>query len=49
MSWENYGKIWNIDHIKAVSKFHLNEIEKANHFSNLQPMFCKDNIRKSNK
>ena len=49
MSWENYGK-WHIDHIYPVSKArdkeHLEELCK---YTNLQPLWASDNIKKSNK
>lgn len=53
MTWDNYTyKGWHIDHIRPLSSFNLNnpeEFKKANHFSNLQPMWAKDNIKKKNK
>jgi hypothetical protein len=51
MTWDNYGIVWHIDHIIPLSKFPNNEEEaiKANHFSNLQPMFAIENIIKKNK
>lgn len=40
MNWDNYGEIWEIDHIIPIS-FATNEedIIKLNHYSNLQPLF----------
>ena len=51
MTLSNYGK-WHIDHIKPISKFDLTkagELEKCFHYTNLQPMWAVDNIRKSNR
>ncbi len=50
MSWDNYGK-WHIDHIRPLDGFNLTnpeEFKKACHYSNLQPLWAPDNIRKSN-
>lgn len=51
MTWENYGK-WHVDHIMPLSKFDLTDsaqFKKAVHFSNLQPLWATDNIKKGNK
>lgn len=49
MSWENYGQ-WHIDHIKplGIAKTE-NEIYELCHYTNLQPLWAVENIRKSNK
>lgn len=53
MTWENYGpKGWHIDHVVPLSAFDLTDSEqlaKACHYTNLQPMWCFENISKSNK
>lgn len=49
MNWNNHGTVWNIDHIKPVSKFKIENIERANHYTNLQPLFWRENIIKGNK
>ena len=51
MSWENYGK-WHVDHIKPISLFNLldpTEREAANHFTNLQPLWAEDNLKKGSR
>lgn len=49
MSWDNYGSAWHIDHIIPLSLFDLTNSEqakKACHYTNLQPLFASENIRK---
>lgn len=51
MTWENYGK-WHIDHKIPCSKFDLSkekEQKRCFHFSNLQPLWARENIIKSDK
>lgn len=55
MLWENYGygdDKWHIDHIKPLSKFDLTirkQFLEACHYTNLQPLWQKDNISKGSK
>jgi len=49
MSWENVTK-WHLDHIYPISLAKSEEeVIKLNHYTNFQPLWAKDNIRKSNK
>jgi hypothetical protein len=49
MSFDNYGK-WHIDHIKPCASFDLSkpsEQKKCFHYTNLQPLWAEDNLRKN--
>ena len=51
MTRENHG-IWHIDHITPCTAFDLTDPEqqkKCFHYTNLQPLWASDNIRKGNK
>ena len=58
MNWDNYGKFWQIDHIRPLSSFNFKTksggidykmIKVANSLENLQPLTVKENLIKSNK
>jgi hypothetical protein len=52
MSWENYGTIWNIDHLIGISNFNLmdsGECKKAFNWKNTWAMNCSENFSKNNK
>jgi hypothetical protein len=53
MSWDNWTTDgWHIDHIKPLASFDLtdkNQLLEACHYTNLQPMWAKDNLSKSDK
>lgn len=53
MGWQNHGfKGWHVDHRKPLAAFNLSDPEQqkqAFHFSNLQPLWWKDNLAKGDK
>jgi len=50
MNWSNYGYYgWHIDHIIPCAKFNLKDIEeqkKCFHYTNMQPLWQKENFKK---
>ncbi len=50
MSWDNYGRSgWHIDHIIPIASFDLTDPKQQKicfHYSNLQPLWAEDNMRK---
>ena len=52
MSWDNHGTAWEIDHIIPASRFDVNDpMQRLQmcHFTNLQPLWTRDNRRKLNR
>ena len=53
MTWGNYGlKGWHVDHIMPISSYdltHEDEVKKACHYTNLQPLWWQDNLEKGDK
>jgi len=59
MTWDNYGnpdgdhkKSWHVDHIRPCASFDLSDpIEQREcfHYTNLQPLWGKDNLSKGDK
>jgi hypothetical protein len=50
MTWDNWGNLWHLDHRRALGLFDLtnrNELLRACHYTNLQPMFIADHRRKT--
>jgi hypothetical protein len=50
MTWDNWGKIWHLDHKKALSSFDLSDRQQfleAIHFTNFQPLFISDHRAKT--
>lgn len=53
MTWDNYGFYgWHMDHIRPIASFDLNneaEVKECFHYTNLQPLWAKDNLSKGAK
>jgi hypothetical protein len=53
MTWQNHGRHgWHVDHIRPCASFDLTDPEQQRqcfHYTNLQPLWAIDNIRKGSK
>jgi hypothetical protein len=50
MNWENQGTYWHMDHVVPISSAETEEdVYKLNHYTNFQPLYWEDNLKKSNK
>jgi hypothetical protein len=52
MSWQNYGAGWVVDHIRPVASYDLtdpHQQQECFHYSNLQPLWAKENRIKKDK
>ena len=50
MSWDNWGKVWELDHIQGCVTFDLNDpeqVKKCFHYTNLRPLFKTTTIAQS--
>lgn len=50
MNWNNQGSYWHMDHIIPISSAETEEdVYRLNHYTNFQPLYWEDNLRKGNK
>jgi len=50
MNWENYGAAWELDHVVPLSAWNLNnpnELARAEHWSNIRPVWREHNWAKN--
>jgi len=50
MTWDNYGKVWELDHVIPLNQFDLSdrmEFLEACNWLNIRPMFCIENKSRS--
>jgi hypothetical protein len=54
MNWSNYGRVWNVDHIRPRNSFSYKspsdkQFKLCWSLSNLRPLYCSDNYKKGTK
>jgi len=50
MNWENQGSYWHMDHIIPISSAETEEdVYRLNHYTNFQPLYWEDNLKKGSK
>ena len=50
MTWDNWGKIWELDHVKELREFDLADpiqLKEAIYYTNLQPLTVEDHKKKT--
>lgn len=50
MTWDNWGKVWQLDHIKELHDFDLTDpiqFKQAVHYTNMQPLTIPDHKKKT--
>ena len=50
MTWDNWGEVWELDHIKELREFNLQDpiqFKQAINYINLQPLTISDHIKKT--
>ena len=50
MSWDNWGSVWELDHINELHTFNLKnkkQFKHAVHYTNLQPLTVEDHKKKT--
>ena len=49
MNWENQGSYWHMDHIIPISSAETDQdVYRLNHYTNFQPLYWLDNLKKGN-
>ena len=50
MNWKNQGTYWHMDHIIPISSAQTEEeVYRLNHYTNFQPLYWLDNLKKGSK